>query len=104
MSGESAASSAAQRAASGAGRIARAFRALPHERRLAAYGALGLFVTLFLPWYQETVIVPSASANLQAASVTLTGWGAFSFVEAALLLVAAGVLILLFQRAEGRAF
>ena len=33
-----------------------------------------------------------------------TGWGAFSFVEAAVLIVAAGVLTLLFQRAEARAF
>jgi hypothetical protein len=37
-------------------------------------------------------------------SVSLTGWGAFSFVEAAVLLVAAAVLGLLFARAEGRAF
>ena len=85
------------------GRIIRAFRVLPHERRLAAYAAIGLFVTLFLPWYQETLLVNGAK-QLQAASTTITGWGAFSFVEAAVLLVAAGVLTLLFQRAEGRAF
>ena len=60
-------------------------------------------LTLFLPWYQETVFATDVK-NLQAASATLTGWGAFSFVEAAVLLVAAGVLTLLFQRAEGRAF
>ncbi len=85
------------------GRIARAWRHLPHERRLAAAAALGLFVTLFLPWYQETVIVPGVRAPA-TASTSITGWGAFSFVEAAVLLVAAGVLTLLFQRAEGRAF
>lgn len=37
-------------------------------------------------------------------TLSLTGWAAFSFVEAAVLLVAISVLMLLFQRAEGRAF
>ncbi len=97
------AASAAHRVASGTGRLVRAWRALPHERRLAAYASFGLFIALFLPWYQETVIATGKS-NLQAASATLTGWGAFSFVEAAVLLVSVGVLTLLFQRAEGRAF
>jgi hypothetical protein len=82
-----------------AGRIVRAWRGLPPERRLAAGAALGLFVCLFLPWYQETVVAAGKSA-----SASLTGWAAFSFVEAAVLLVAAAVLSLLFTRAEGRAF
>src|ERR1035441_2515787 len=64
--------------------------------------AIGLFVTLFLPWYQETVIAPGTT-DLRSASVTLTGWGAFSFVEAAGLVVAAGGLTLLFARAGGGA-
>ena len=76
----------------------------PPERRLAAAAALGLFLTLFLPWYQETVIASGKTPALQSASASLTGWGAFSFVEAAVLLVAVGVLVLLFERAEGRAF
>jgi hypothetical protein len=80
--------------------VIRAWRALPSERRLAAGGAFGLFVTLFLPWYQETVVV----AGKSPATASLTGWASFSFVEAAVLLVAAGVLVLLFERAEGRAF
>jgi hypothetical protein len=95
---------AARRTGTVAGRLGRAFRALPHERRLAAYGAMGLFVSLFLPWYQETVVASDKATKLQSASESLTGWGAFSFVEAAVLLVAAAVLALLFQRAEGRAF
>jgi hypothetical protein len=85
-----------------AGRFVRAHRVLPHERRLAAYAAIGMFGTLFLPWYQQTVIAPGA--KLQAATATLTGWGAFSFVEAAVLVVSLGVLTLLVQRAEGKAF
>jgi hypothetical protein len=93
------ASQAAQRAGSMLGRLARAWRTMPPERRLAVGAALGLFFTLFLPWYQETVVAAGKSA-----SASLTGWAAFSFVEAAVLLVAAGVVTLLFQRAEGRAF
>ena len=77
------------------------WRELPQERRLAALAASALFFTLFLPWYQETVIANGVT-SLRSASSSLTGWGAFSFVEAAVLLVAAGVLILLFMRAEGR--
>jgi hypothetical protein len=81
----------------------RAWRELPQERRLAALAAVGLFFTLFLPWYQETVFANGVT-TLRSASSSLTGWGAFSFVEAAVLLVAAAVLILLFVRAEGQAF
>lgn len=89
---------------SGTSRVARAWKALPHESRLAAFASAALFVALFLPWYQVTLIARGGSATLQSASATITGWGAFSFVEAAVLLVAAGVVTLLFQRAEGRAF
>ena len=81
----------------------RAWRELPQERRLAAMASVGLFLTLFLPWYQETVFANGVT-SLRSASSSLTGWGAFSFVEAAVLLVAAAVLILLFARAEGQAF
>jgi hypothetical protein len=83
--------------------IVRAWRMLPPDRRLAAMASIGLFLTLFLPWYQVTVIAPGRSAA-QVATAALTGWGSFSFVEAAVLVVAAGVLTLLYRRAQGRAF
>ena len=73
---------AAQRVGSGTTRLARAWKALPHESRLAAFASIGLFVTLFLPWYQVTLIAPEKK-GLQSASASITGWGAFSFVEAA---------------------
>jgi hypothetical protein len=95
---------AARRVGSGTNRLVRAWKALPGESRLAAYASVGLFVTLFLPWYQVTLIATAKTSKLQSASASITGWGAFSFVEAAVLIVAAGVLVLLFQRAEGRAF
>ena len=98
------AAGAARRVGSGTGRLVRAWKALPSESRLAAYASGALFFTLFLPWYQVTLIAPAKAEKLQSASASITGWGAFSFVEAAVLIVAAAVLALLFQRAEGRAF
>jgi hypothetical protein len=103
VSSEEAVEPAAKRAGSGPVRLVRAWRALPHDRRLAAGAALGLFLALFLPWYQETGLA-SAGSRVQTATVSLTGWAAFSWVEAAVLLVAVGVLALLFLRIEGRAF
>jgi hypothetical protein len=92
----------AKRPGSGIARVARAWRALPPDRQLAASAALGLCLTLFLPWYQETGF--ASGKKLQTTSASLTGWHAFSWVEAAVLLVAVSVLTLLFLRAEGRAF
>jgi len=85
-------------------RLVKAWRTLQGERRLAAVAALALFVTLFLPWYQQTVdFVDKAGKGHQLINA-VSGFGAFSFVEAAVLVVAVGVLTLLFHRAEGRAF
>ncbi len=103
MSAPGSGGAAAPHRASPPARVARVWKDLPDDRRLAVGAALGLVVTLFLPWYQETVIASGPSA-LRSASASLTGWGAFSFVEAAVLLVAAGVLVLLFIRAEGGVF
>jgi len=106
MSSAGAGSRAVRRIGIGADRMSRAWRKLPSERKLAAGSAIGLFVTLFLPWYQETVIVNASTkaTDLRLTSASITGWGAFSFVEAAVLLVAVAVLVLLFFRAEDRAF
>ena len=85
------------------GRLTRAWGALAPEQRLAGACATGLFVTMFLPWYtRETTAV--VKGRLQTIETTLMAWKAFSFVEAAILLVAVGVLVLLFLRAERRAF
>lgn len=91
------------RRGSASARGATVWRELPHERRLAAIGAFGLFLTLFLPWYQGEVITGGVS-GLRGLSYTLTGWQSFTWVEAAVLLVAVCVLILLFMRAQGNAF
>ncbi|HET6508325.1 MAG TPA: hypothetical protein VFG42_16145 [Baekduia sp.] len=85
------------------GRVRRAFGALAPDQRLAGAAALGLFVTMFLPWYtRDTTAV--VGGKLQTVGSTLMAWKAFSFVEAAILLVAVGVLALLFARGERKAF
>src|SRR5687767_11888518 len=69
------------------------WRALAPEMRLAALAAAGLGFTLVLPWYSAAPGGGSFSA-----------FNVFTFVEAAVLLVAAGVLYLLYARAKRRAF
>jgi hypothetical protein len=88
-------------------RLADAWRAMHGEQRLAATAAIGLVVSLFLPWYSTSATVTRVvNGKLQSATGhdTHSAIYVFSFVEAAVLLVAAGVLALLFARAERRAF
>jgi hypothetical protein len=84
-------------------RLRRAWASLAPEQRLAAIAALVLWASMFLPWYGKSV-TETIKGTLRAASYTLSAFGAFSFVEAAVLLVATSVLVLLFARAERRAF
>lgn len=76
-------------------RVGRAWRALTPDGRLAAIAAIALFVSMFLPWY---------GVQGRALGSSVSAFGAFSFVEAAVLLVAIAVLALLFARSEGSAF
>ncbi|HEY7836182.1 MAG TPA: hypothetical protein VIB59_01875 [Solirubrobacteraceae bacterium] len=82
-------------------RLTDAWAALDRERRIAAIAAIALLVTMFLPWYglqslnRKTGVIHSHNIN---------AFGDVSFVEAAIFLVAVGVLGLLLARAEGRNF
>jgi hypothetical protein len=82
-------------------RIARAWRAMASEQRLAGLAAIGLLVTMFFPWYGLQSVDPKTRA---IHSRSINAFGDISFVEAAVFLVAAGVIVLLFARAERRAF
>jgi hypothetical protein len=82
-------------------RLAHAWRELAAEQRLAAVAALALLVTMFFPWYGLQSLNPKSH---QIYSHTINAFGDVSFVEAAIFLVATGVLAMLFTRAEGREF
>src|SRR5438874_330446 len=85
------------------GRVRRAWAALAPDQRRAALAATVLFLSMFLPWYEKSVSVV-VGRGLASNHDNLSAFGEFSFVEAAVLLIAAGVLVLLFMRAERRAF
>jgi hypothetical protein len=84
-------------------RLTRDWRALSGEQHLAAGAAAALFVTMLLPWYQQNAVV-DASHTSPLQSRNLNAFQVFSFVEAAVLLVAVAVVYLLYARAEGRQF
>jgi len=75
-----------------------AFRALPKEMQQAAGAAGALMLTLFLPWYSAVF------RGNEARSFNRSAFGEFSFVEAAVLLVAAGVLYLIWARSQRKGF
>jgi hypothetical protein len=86
-------------------RVRAAWNALAPEQRLAAVAALALFLTLFLPWYgKDFVQLEKGKPTGFPQHDALNAFQVFSFVEAAVLLVAGGVLALLFARAERRTF
>ena len=85
----------------GAQRVRAAYGALDRDQRFAALAAIGLLLAMFLPWYEKNVVIAGTKSF---ASDTISAFGAVSFVEAAIFLVAAGVLTLLLARADRRPF
>ena len=77
------------------------YAALDRDQRFAAAAAIWLLLTMFLPWYEKNVVIPPSTTF---ASDSISAFGAVSFVEAAIFLVAAGVMVLLLARADKRAF
>lgn len=68
-------------------------RRLDPNQRLAGLAAVVLPASMLLPWWQDPFL-----------RVSQAGVGQLTFLEVALASVAAAVLVLLFGRAEGRAF
>ena len=76
-------------------------RELPPELRNAGIAAAALALTLLLPWYQQSYI-PEGSREFVQRNVS--AFGVFTFVEAAVLLVAVAVLFLVWARSEKKGF
>ncbi|HEY8637959.1 MAG TPA: hypothetical protein VIL64_01865, partial [Solirubrobacteraceae bacterium] len=82
-------------------RVARAWRALAGEQRLAGIASLILLGTLLLPWYSESYLPNKANHFVDKP---INGFGSADFVLGSIVLVAFGVLALLFFRGEKRGF
>lgn len=67
----------------------------------AGGAAIALLACMVLPWYRQSF--PRAQTELVAHD-NLTAFGAFSWVEAAIFVVAGGVLYLLYARTQQKAF
>jgi hypothetical protein len=76
-------------------------RALPRELRLAGAAAAALAASVLLPWYQKSYVPRGTQAFVQD---NLSALQVFTFVEAAVLLVAAAVLFLVWARSQRRPF
>ena len=81
--------------------LAKDIRGLSPEMRMAAAAAGALAVSLILPWYQKSY-VPEGQRQFVQSNVS--AFGVFTFVEAAVLLVACAVLFLVWARSQGKAF
>jgi len=82
-------------------RLRTAYAALERDQRFAAVAAVGLLAAMFLPWYEKNVVI---AGSKRFVSDSISAFGAVSFVEAAIFLVAAGVITLLLARADERPF
>lgn len=76
---------------------------LAPQYRRAGLVAVLLFATMFLPWYTRNSVGGTPEKPI-ANDTTLQAFESFSFVEAAILLVAIAVLGLLFVRGQKRPF
>jgi hypothetical protein len=82
-------------------RLTHAWRLMEPDQRLATVASVALLVTMFFPWYGLQSLNRKTGA---ISSHTINAFGDVSFVEAATFLVAAGVVLMMFARAEGREF
>jgi type IV secretory pathway TrbD component len=80
-------------------RLSHAWRAMEPDQRLASIASIALLVTMFFPWYSLQSV---SKAGISSHSIN--AFGDLSFVEAAVFLVAASVVVMMLARVEGRQF
>jgi hypothetical protein len=95
-----------ERAASKRGKtggVGAAWRNLTADQKLAAMTAIALLLSMLLPWYQETgnALVRNKLVHIGDSK---NAFQVYSFVEAAIFVVSAGVLGLLYARGNRKAF
>ena len=81
----------------------RGLRSLAPELQQAGAAAAVLALTVLLPWYEKSFFVLSGRRPV-SATASLSALQVFSFVEAAVLLVALGVLFLVWARGQRKGF
>jgi hypothetical protein len=74
-------------------------RSLPPESRMTGGAALALLVSMLLPWYQVSFFRGSDAVTDSRSALQV-----FTWVEAAILLVALAVLFLVYARSQRMAF
>ncbi|MEA2133162.1 MAG: hypothetical protein QOC68_1071 [Solirubrobacteraceae bacterium] len=79
--------------------VAGTLRSLPPESRMTGGAAAALALSLLLPWYQVSFFRGSAAVTDSRSALQV-----FTWVEAAILLVALAVLYLVWARAQRQAF
>ena len=75
-------------------------RRLPREMQIAAAASVALGLSMLLPWYQKSFFGPRGTVVQE----NLSAFGVFTFVEAAVLLLAVAVLFLVWARSQRKAF
>ncbi|HEX4186509.1 MAG TPA: hypothetical protein VHY83_01305 [Solirubrobacteraceae bacterium] len=80
-------------------RLTHAWSAMEPEQRLASISSVALLVTMFFPWYSLQSV-----SRAGISSHSINAFGDLSFVEAAVFLVAASVVVMMVARVEDRQF
>lgn len=87
----------------GLARLVAAWRRLAREQRLVVAAAAVLLATMLLPWYSRSVDAV-VRGRIETASSSKLAITVFSLVEAAIFVVAVGVVALVLARGDRRAF
>lgn len=85
--------------------IVQAWTTLSVAQKRTAVATVVLFLSLLTPWYAtKAVLVARTGSRPQVSEGTMSGFSAFSFVEAAILVTVVALLLLTWGRATGRRF
>lgn len=90
------------------GNIGAAWRRLGHQQRRVAVAAALLLASMLLPWYSRTTTATTngifAAGAIRTKHEHALAITTFTFVEAAIFLVAVGVMYLMYARGNDRGF